>query len=107
MASFNQAVNIPAPQDSIMVVKIKHSARGLADAPQIEWDDPILMKIVDITEQKFKEAIKEGITEAIKEALKELNERFDKFEAQFSIEFSCHQNPNSFITDPKITGLAL
>ena len=40
MASFNQAVNIPEPQDSIMVVKIKHSARGLADAPQANADDP-------------------------------------------------------------------
>ena len=85
MASFNQAVNIPEPQDSIMVVKIKHSARGLADAPPIEWDNPILMKIADIFDQRTKEAVKE-VKEAVKEAMKEFNERFDNFGARFSIK---------------------
>ena len=66
MASFNQAVDIPEPQDTIMVVKMKHSARGLADATQVDRE-----KLFD---------------KKIKEMIERINNHFDKIKAELCIE---------------------
>ena len=78
MASFNQAVDIPERQDSIMVVKIKHSARGLADAPQIESDDAELVGFIDQKIKESNETMKVAIADIIDQKIKESNETMEK-----------------------------
>jgi hypothetical protein len=92
MASFNQAVdnsNISEPQDSEMVVKIKHSARGLADAPQVDApNDPPQVDTNDLIMKSNKQINErlDGIEKSIERSNQQINERLNNIEVQISIE---------------------
>ena len=89
MASFNQAVNIPEPQDSIMVIKIKHSARGLTDAPQANADDPQIDRNdpqIDAPADppRMNQLDLEYLFQLIEKSYLKINETLDRIEKRFN-----------------------